>query len=226
MSKIQLVNEWVKLVVAAALVFALVCAGVVLLHVNRTLTQADATIAAVTKEVAAVDTTRKTVDDLLVQTTVLVTDADDAATKETDTLDSVNKQVTATLANLNTTIVALTANQDAITDHVNATLDATTITIKDIAPVLASLNTTVKNANTTVKDADTVIKDQNIQKTLASVSSIAASSAETSQHVDTVTGDVAFEVNKLVHPDKKKLGFWGTTNAIVMYLNHFIPPIF
>lgn len=219
MTKIQIVNEWVKLIVAATLVFVLVCMGLVLIHANQSMTKLDAAVDNINTEIKALDITRKSADDLMVQTTVLITDADNAATEEQASLKAFSEQLTSTLSGVDNAVAALTAESGGISAQTVQTLAATTDAIKGIKPTLDQARTDLATANDNLVSIKRLTDDSNIPATISNVQSMTKSGASILQ-------DGADETRKLVHPDKVKLGFWGTANAVVIYLKHFIPPLF
>jgi hypothetical protein len=216
--KVTILNEWLKVVATGVFVFVGVCLGIVLLHANSTLTKLDTVIDGVNGEIAKIDTTRKTVDDLLVQTTVLIVDADDAATKESKTIDDINTKLTATLDHVDEAVQALTKNQNELTLHTVQTLDATTATISGVQPVLSNLKIVTDSANDDLQMVSKRLADPAITQTLANVNSMTTSGAS-------ILKDGSDEVHKLVNP-AKKVGFWAGLNATVMYIKRFIPPLF
>ena len=68
---------------------------------------------------------------------------------------------------------------------------------------LITLNAAVASTNQTIIDADSTVKS-----------------------LDATAEDLQYEVHKLVHPTKKKLGFWGTIWAGVQIARKFEPSIF
>jgi uncharacterized protein YoxC len=216
--KVTILNEWLKVIATAVLVFVGICFGIVLLHVNKTLTKLDTTVDNFNSEIAKIDTTRKTIDDLLVQTTVLIVDADDAATKESKTIDDINTKLTATLDHVDEAVQALTKNQNELTLHTVQTLDATTAAISGVQPVLDNLKIVTDSANDDLQMVSKRLADPAITQTLANVSSMTTSGAS-------ILKDGADEVHSLIHP-AKKVGFWAGLNATVMYIKRFIPPLF
>lgn len=219
MNSLTKLNEGLKILVGLSIVFVALCLGVVLIHLDNTLKAVDTTITNVNNEIAAADVTRKSIDDLMVQTTVLIVDADTAATKETAVLDSVNAKVTDTLGSLKDSITAFTVNQDQITKHTVQTLDATTKSVAGIQPVLEQAKASLASIDAATKDANKAINNPDIPKIAANVQSMTASGAS-------IVKDGADVVHKVTHPDKKKLGFWGGIWAGLEFTHdHIIPKI-
>jgi hypothetical protein len=222
---VTIINEWVKVVATGVFVFIGVCLGILLIHVNTTLTKLDTTLDTVNAEAVNVETTRKSLDDLMVMATTLIIDADTAATNETNFINSTNKQLTATLGHVDDSVQAFTKNQNELTLHtvqsvdaVKTMLDTSAATIAKVQPVLDNLKIVTDSANDDLQIVNKRLADPVIGQTLANVNSMTASGAS-------ILKDGADEVHSLVHP-VKKLGFWATTNAVVMYIKRFIPPLF
>jgi hypothetical protein len=197
---IATVNEWVKLIVASSLVFVLICIGILVLHVNKTLTKFDAAL-------AAVDNTRKSVDDLLVQATTLIIDADDAATKESKVLDNVNSTVTKTLTDVDNSVLAITKSQTDITLHTVQSVDAATDAIKGLQKVTDSTSGLLASATGTVDDLRKQVDNPAIPQTFTNVAALtkqsvelAKQSTDTMQHLSGTTGEVQQAVHSYLHP--------------------------
>jgi hypothetical protein len=70
------------------------------------------------------------------------------------------------------------------------------------------------------EDVDALVLDPDLGKTLGNVQRVTASSAA-------IAEDARIEADKLTHPDKRKLGFWATADATVLWIHsHVLPPIF
>jgi septal ring factor EnvC (AmiA/AmiB activator) len=226
--------EGAALAVASALVAVCAFSCGLLLHVDSTLSNLDNTLKAVTTEVKNVETTRtkidtavdsvtgevnkleitrKSVDDLLVQTTVLITDADDATAKESEVFDNINTEMTSTLGHVDASVVAFNKNQDAITAQTVTTIDG-------INQAFAQMTPLVTNANTTVVALNKIVTDPNIPKSIEQGQKLLVASTGLIQ-------DGKDEADKFVHPEKKKLTFKVGLNATVDWIcGHLIPPLF
>jgi hypothetical protein len=223
--KITIFNECLKAVVAGVFVFVGICLGIVLLHANTTLTKLDTTLDAANAEVANIETTRKSIDDLLIKTTTLIIDADDAATDEIAFIKVQNTKLSTTLDAVNGLIAQATKDEHELTVHsvqtvdsVKTMLDTSTATIAGVQPVLSNANITVLTTNDSLKIVNQRLADPAIGQTLANVNSMTTSGAS-------ILKDGADEVHQLTHP-VKKVGFWAGLNATVMYIKRFIPPLF
>ncbi len=215
---ITIVNEWLNVIKTVIFVAVGICACIVLLHASSTLTKLDTTLDSASKEIAALDNTRKSADDLMVQATVLITDADTAATDETAFIKTANTKLSATLDGVNGLITQATTDEHELSLHTVQTLDATTATISGVQPVLAHVQIVTDSANDDLRIVNQRLADPAISQTLANVNSMTASGAS-------ILKDGADEVHTLIHP-AKKVGFWAGLNATVMYIKRFIPPLF
>lgn len=212
--------EGAVLAIAVTLVAVCLTLCSVVGHLNTTLSKLDQAIDSANGEVAKIDTTRKSVDDLLVQTTTLVIDADDAATKESSVLDSVNVQMITTLGHLDETVMSFNKNQTDISLHTVQSLDSISDTLKAAKPAIENLNATVVETNATIASADRLISDPAIPKLIDSGQRLTESAAGLVQ-------DGKEEADKFVHPQKKKLTFMVGLNATVDWMcSHLIPPLF
>jgi hypothetical protein len=138
-----------------------------------------------------------------------------ASAKESAYLDQWNLQISETMTDaqgvMNQTSEALAAIQQttvalqAPITQATATLQAAQRSTEALQPVMAHL--------------DTLVTDPAIADAIAQTDA-------TMKHIDVVTGDLQFEANKLIHPEKKKLGFWGTIWAGVQVAHKFEPPLF
>lgn len=230
--KITIFSEWLKAIAVLVFVFIGVCLGIVLIHVNTTLTKLDTTLDSVSTEVKAFDNTRKSLDDLMTMSTTLIIDADTAATDETAFFTVANTKLSLALDNVNGLVTQATADEHELSLHTVQTLDATTKTITGIQPVLdnvkiatGALNDNLllvkpvlMNTNLSLATIQKVFGDPAIPKTITNVQ-------ETSANVASMTKDGADEVHNLVHPTKVK-GFKATLGAVITYLAHLAPPFF
>lgn len=133
--------------------------------------------------------------------------------KQLATLDAQERQLFAdihkTIESSNTTLQAVTQTAQSAAK----VLDTANATIADLQPVEEAVASTAKHV-------DAVVADQNIPVMMANTQRITADAAR-------ITKDAADEADKLAHPNKKKLGFWGTMDATMIWIHsHVIPPIF
>jgi len=76
-----------------------------------------------------------------------------------------------------------------------------------------------QKTQSTVADLDRFITSPDLLGTLHNVN-------ETTAHVDATAGDIQFEADKLAHPPKKKIGFWGGVWAGAQVVHKISPPLF
>lgn len=81
-------------------------------------------------------------------------------------------------------------------------------------------------AQTMVADADELITSRVLTESLHNLDTTTAALASATQHADGVLADVHEEADKLVHPAKKKVGFWGALAAGAAYVHKLLPPLF
>lgn len=214
---IVIFNEWLKALQVAAFLFVAICFVMVLLHLNKTLTKVDTTVDSLNAEIKAIDVTRKSLDDLIVQTTVLIIDADNAALEEKKMVDNIGSQLSATLANVNLTVQAATKNQNELTLHSVQVMDAATASLRGIQPVLDQTTIVLKSVDESAKSVNKVVSNPAIPKTLENVQSMTISGSS-------ILKDGADETHKLVHPDKVKLGFWGSVLSVEQIMRNKVLP--
>lgn len=119
--------------------------------------------------------------------------------KESQSLDIWNTQIGSTLSHVDQTVVTANSAIKNSTDQV--------------APLLIQ-------GRATLFSLQQRIDDPNIPKILANGNSISTSSAS-------IMADGAYKIHQLVHPDKVKLGFWGTIDGGLLWAHsHVIPPLF
>lgn len=230
--KVTIINEWLKLIAVLSFSFVCVSLGIFILHANKTLAKADATldnvnttISSVNKEVAQAEITRKSLDDLMVQATTLITDADTAASNEITFLASMNTQLTSTIGDVNTFVSQATTDEHDIATHSVQTIDATTTSVAAIKPALDQVKIDLVTSNDDLAAIQKRITDPAITQIVENTKQITASSVDTAASVKSITKDGADEIHSLVHPTKKT-GFKASLGAVITYLAHLAPPFF
>lgn len=125
-----------------------------------------------------------------------------------------------------TNIDAIGATATKVADHLSGAADALTETAHGATAAIATTNQTIadlkpleKAATASVEHLDVVIADPDIPSTLSSTAKITADAAR-------ITKDAADEADRLAHPPKVKLGFWGGVWAAAKYVHQFEPPLF
>lgn len=154
---------------------------------------------------AEVDKTLTHTSDLIVQTQIAVRHADQVSQTEAKMLPEWNRRITGTLDGIDTAVGDLNANQSKL---VAATL-----------PILS-------DADQTVKHLDELVASPYIVESLHNIDTSTAAIADSAKHADAVAGDIQFEADKLAHPAKKKLGFWGGIWAGAQVIHKLSPPLF
>jgi hypothetical protein len=130
----------------------------------------------------------------------------DTSKTQTQYAQKWDEQITSTLGHVDD--IAITANRSisSIADSVNTTL-------APAGPLLIQ-------GRATLFDLQTRINDPNIPKITNNLSSFTASTSQ-------IAADTAFKLHQFVHPDKVKLGFWGTVDGGFLWAHsHVIPPLF
>jgi hypothetical protein len=145
-------------------------------------------------------------------TDILISNANKASSMEVAMLPEWNRQFTTTFSDLDATAKATTGTAIQATDSLKQITGS-------IVPVL-------NDTDTTVKHADGLVTSPDVAQSLFYWNQTSASVADTMKHVDATAGDVQFEADKLAHPPKKKLGFWGAILAGGDAVRHFMPPLF
>lgn len=145
----------------------------------------------------------------------LIVHADLTARHEQQQLTTWDARGAVLFDNLDGTVNDLRGTIKAIT----RTSDAATTTLDETQNTVAALNPLLAGSTKTITDLDTLVADPSIVRTLDHVQSMTASG-------DKIAADAAFETDKLVHPPKKKVTFWGSVYAGVEWLHKVEPPIF
>lgn len=130
--------------------------------------------------------------------------------KEFDMLDVWNASITHTLTDVDV----------AVKDSSN-TMKATTTSVAKVGPLLDEAKIAIQKSEVTLDTTNKLIADTNLPKIAAHVESMTDSGAH-------IASDVKDETHKLVHPDKVKLGFWGTMSGGMMWwhTHNPLPPMF
>lgn len=158
------------------------------------------------------DLTWKNIDYLILNAGLTANVARQASIKELATLDTLNNGINASVAGLNETMATTNTAVAKFSKDSSTTL-ATTNTAIDRLPAM------IDASSITLHSINDVVSDPAIKTTLDNIASI-------SDSTKIIAKNAADETTKLVHPNKKKLGFWGTLDATALYIhNHFLPPI-
>lgn len=176
-------------------------------QIQQALTTVNAECGATTHcgTLAEVDKTLTHTSDLIVQTQLAVRHADGVSQTEAALLPVWNQRITGTLNGVDTAVGDLDANQNKLT-----------------AAALPVFQQTEK----TVADADQLVSSPYVVESLRNLDTSTAAMSEATRHADAVAGDIQFEADKLAHPPKKKLGFWGSIWLGAQAIHKLSPPLF
>lgn len=159
------------------------------------------------------DLTWKNVDYLILNAGLTANVARQASIKELATLDTLNNGINAGVAGLNDTLATTNTTIGKFGRDSNTTLIMTNQAIAKLPSLIDTSTLTLQSINKQVSNPAIPITIDNVAKITTSGASISS--------------DLADETHKLVHPDKKKLGFWGTLDGAAMWAHsHIVPPLF
>lgn len=103
--------------------------------------------------------------------------------------------------------------------HVGPLLDSLKSTSDSAQPVLGQLALTASASTQTLDAINIRIRDPKIDELMGHIRGMSASG-------DSMLADAAYKTHQLLHPDKKRLGFWGSTLAVVDYIrDHDLPKV-
>jgi hypothetical protein len=114
-------------------------------------------------------------------------------------------QVDKTLVRVGDELTATQLEQRNVFPHVTAAMD--------------SLKSTADGATSAAQAVAGVASDTHLKAILAHADGMSDSG-------DKILADAYKEEHKLLFPDKKKLGFWGSVYAGAVTIDHFLPPLF
>ncbi len=117
---------------------------------------------------------------------------------------------------------ALTATSQAATGSFRA-LDgsayALTGTLHAATDTLHAAKAPIDAFTTDAVDLDAILKDRAIHETLTNIAGMTDSGNK-------MLADAQWKEHQLLHPDKVKLGFWGSVWLGAKYVHQFEPPLF
>ena len=118
---------------------------------------------------------------------------------------------------------SLRAESDALKETTVAatglTQEATTA-IQTANGSIAAAQPLLEASTRTVSDLDAKVNDPKVTQLVGHLEGMSASG-------DKMLADAQWKAHQLLHPDKVKLGFWGSVNATFGWLHRYvIPPIF
>ncbi len=121
---------------------------------------------------------------------------------------------------------------DGLAAHLNGTADALTGTANGATESLRAATVTIQTANESIAaakpllvDADAAVKSANAQINSPYIADFEKHVDGMSASGDLMLADAAWKTHRLLHPDKVKLGFWGTIWAGAQYIKSLEPPI-
>ena len=172
-------------------------------HISATLMDVDATLTKVNGK----NGTLSQLDKVLTDTRLIVSHSDRLMTQQQASLVKLDHQASATIAALNETLISVKQTSDITAQSEQSLAQATVNAVDNLQPSMVSLNEELVQMRSVTINADKMLAD-----TDATVLSIKVT-----------TDDIGFEVNKLVHPTKKRMGFWATMGAGLLAIKKYAP---
>ena len=139
-------------------------------------------------------------------------------------LKTIAPSTVSAMGTVNQSAAKLGTTADALTGTANGATQGLTALTDDLTAAKPTIDTAaglVAHADSTVGDLDALLKDNAVQW------------HETSIHIDSMTGsgakmlaDAQWKEHQLLHPDKVKLGFWGSVWLGAKYVHEMMPPLF
>jgi hypothetical protein len=141
-----------------------------------------------------------------------ILDGDEVARTEMALLPEWNRQFTQTMSSVQTTVSQAGADEATLTTSLTGAIDTTEGTIAKLQP-------TEDAATQSVKDFDALVRNPHIADLVTHVDDMSASG-------DKMLFDAQWKTHQLLHPDKVKLGFWGSVWVGVKTIHGLEPPLF
>lgn len=142
--------------------------------------------------------------------------ADLIARHEQQQLSTLDTQELTLFADLHDTAQAARKTLDAGT----GTANAATTAVATAGETIEKLKATEDAATASLNSLNKIVADSSIPKMLANTAAITSDAAR-------ITKDAADEADKLAHPPIKRMTFWGSIDAALLYFHsHIAPPIF
>ena len=113
------------------------------------------------------------------------------------------------------TVDSLAETSQALT----GTANAATMTLQTAGTTVAAFQPVLSHADAVVMDLDTRVNDPHVTSLMTHLEGISVSG-------DKMMVDAQWKTHQLLHPDKVRLGFWGTTWAGIQEIHKLEPPIF
>lgn len=114
---------------------------------------------------------------------------------------------------------------DQLASHLNQTADALTGTASAATGSLRAATVDLQTAQPLITDSDVLVKSANAQINSPYIADFEKHADGMSASGDSMLADAAWKTHRLLHPDKVKLGFWGTLWAGAQYIKSLEPPI-
>lgn len=161
-----------------------------------------------------------------------------AADSQVNSIGTLGGKINGTIDSANAAISNLggvAGNVVTLAQHATATVDAATKTlsalqadlealkkpIENLAPIEAQVTETIPEVKLAFVNLNALATDGDIKKTIGNVQGMTHSG-------NSILGDLADESHKLIHPDKKKLTFWGAIEGGMLWWHSHnpLPPIY
>lgn len=142
------------------------------------------------------------------------------------TLDNANKAAIDERMYFEQEVPGLMARVNVVVDQSKETLAAYQKTGEALTAAARGLQPVEDNAALSLAQLDNLVADPDVKATLANIAATSAATADSAKHADGIMADVHEEADKIVHPPKKKLGFWGSIYAGAQAVHKFEPPLF
>lgn len=166
-----------------------------LMNLDESVTKLNSTLDTVNKK----DGTLAQVNKALTDVRLTVAHSDRLLTKQEQSVNLWNSQVTSTLGNVNESVVALTKNQNKITNSTVETLNATTESVKAVKPLVENLTVEAQDLQTTTTSINAMMPS--IQATTQNINVM-------SQNGKDATKDLKDYIHGILHPSWPKR-IWG-----------------
>jgi len=138
-----------------------------------------------------------------------------AANHEDANLSTLDSQEQHIFADLHKTLAASNETLTALAQ----TARGASVTLNAADSTIARFEDVESGATASLNQFNRLIGDPAIPATIANAEAITANASR-------ITKDAADEADKLAHPTKK-VGFWGATDATLLYIHsHILPPLF
>lgn len=120
-----------------------------------------------------------------------------------------------TFSAASTAIAAIGSDADAVKPLIGSGVGA----VNSFSSALDQYKGTAVALTRTAESVNQRVNDPAITQTLHNINGITGSA-------DKMLADAQEKEHQLLHPDKKRLGFWGVVGAGVMWVHRLLPPIF